>query len=284
MSITPIGASQKKSTYLRRIGGIVLLSLGLCASVNAAEPETDDDTQQTLVTVDDFAVTNLHFALFASQTGRNPSDTAGQIDLLNELINHFMVANSPQGKALAGRPEVAAALEVARARLLAQTFVRAQLEEIKIDEAALRARYAERQASPHEEYKARHILLASEDDAKAVILALDQGADFATLASEKSTGPSKTSGGDLGWFEPEQMVPEFAAATQALSNGDYSKQPVKTQFGWHVILREDSRAVPQPTFDEMRDELTREIQQERIAAAIDAIREQTEITVHAPDE
>ena len=266
-----------------RVGKTTVYVLAVLTSLVSLA--TADETPQTLVTIDDFAVTNMHFALFASQTGRNPPDAAGQISLLNELVSHFMVANSPQGKALAENPDVAAALEVARARLIAQTFVRAELDKINIDEAQLRARYDERYTgSGKAEYKARHILLENEADAKAVITKLDGGADFAELAKAKSTGPSKAVGGDLGWFEPEQMVGEFSAATQALSNGAYSNEPVKTQFGWHVILREDSRALPQPSLDDVRDELTREIQQEGIAAAINAIRDNTQIEIQQPKE
>lgn len=272
--------NRKNAAHNNKVAVYLLATL-----LNLVLPAMAEETPRTLVTIDDFAVTNVHFALFASQTGRNPPDAAGQISLLNELVNHFMVANSPQGKALAEDPDVVAALEVARARLIAQTFVRTELDKISIDEAQLRARYDERYtASGKEEYKARHILLTNEADAKAVIAELDGGADFATLAKEQSTGPSKTVGGDLGWFEPGQMVGEFSAATQALSDGAYSKEPVKSQFGWHVILREESRALPQPSLDDVREELTREMQQEGIAAAINAIRDSSRIEVERPNE
>lgn len=237
----------------------------------------------TLVKVDDFPVTNLHFALFASQTGRNPQDASGQIALLNELVNNFMVANSAQGRSLAADPEVVAALEVARARLIAQAFVRTQLDSIVIDEKQLREIYESDYAGGEREYKARHILLKTEEDAVAVITELDDGADFATLASERSTGPSKTAGGDLGWFEADQMVSEFSAATQALSDGSYTKTPVQTRFGWHVILREQSRELPRPEFDAVRPEIQKRLQQQQIAATIEDIRNKTRIEVQATE-
>lgn len=264
------------------LGLVGLLSTSTLIADEAVEP---NPAPQTLVMIDDFALTDVHFALFASQTGRNPSDAAGQIGLLNELVNHFMVANSAEGRALAKDPDVVAALEVARARLLAQTFVRAQIEANPVDAAELQSLYEQRYASASGmEYKARHILLDDEAAAQAVIAELDGGADFAELAKARSTGPSGSAGGDLGWFEPGQMVAPFADATSKLENGRYSATPVKTQFGWHVILREDSREVAPPALEEVEDELTQSLHQQRVAAAITRIREATRIEVQSPEE
>ena len=254
--------------------------LGLASMVLAEE----QSAPQTLVKIDDFEITNLHFALFASQTGRNPKDAQGQISLLNELVNNFMVANSKQGRELANDPEVEAALEVARARLVAQAFVRTQLDAAPVDEAQLRALYDAEYSDAGREFKARHILLENEEEAKAVIAELDGGADFATLASNRSTGPSKSVGGDLGWFEADQMVSEFSEATKQLADGSYSKTPVKTRFGWHVIRREESRELPPPEFETVKPQLEKQIQQQKIAEAIGTIREDTRIEVQAPDQ
>ena len=257
--------------------------MALCLSIGSVAQAEDPATPQTLVKVDDFEITNLHFALFASQTGRNPKDAQGQISLLNELVNNVMVANSAQGRELANDPEVAAALEVARVRLIAQAFIRTQLDDNPVDEKRLRELYDAEYAEPSQEYKARHILLENEEDAKAVIVELDGGADFATLASDRSTGPSKSDGGNLGWFEADQMVSEFSEATIQLADGAYSKAPVKTRFGWHVILREESREAPPPEFESMKPQLEKEIQQQQIAEAINAIRDKTRIEVQEPE-
>jgi peptidyl-prolyl cis-trans isomerase C len=266
---------------LRRTSLLALITALLSGPGFALSPDGATTTEpQTLVMVDDFPVTDVHFAVFASQTGRNPADAAGQLSLLNELVNHFMVANSPEGQALAENPDVVAALEVARARLLAQTFVRAQLVESPITDEELQAAYAERYADTDGlEYKARHILVETEDEARALIAELDEGADFAELAKQHSTGPSGASGGDLGWFEPAQMVEPFAKATAALSDGAYTREPVETTFGWHVILREQSRKQPVPELEDVRDSLTRELQQQRIGEAISRIRDNTQIEV-----
>ena len=260
-----------------------LTAAALCLGLITAAPAEDEAGPQPLVKIDDFTVTNLHFALFASQTGRNPQDPQGQISLLNEMVNNFMIANSEQGRALESSPEVAAALEVARARLIAQAFVQNQIDKQPVDEEQLRQLYDAEYAKPAREYKARHILLPSEEEAKQIIAQLDAGADFATLAGEHSTGPSKSVGGDLGWFEGDQMVAEFSAATQQLSDGSYSESPVKTRFGWHVILREQSRELPPPEFDTVKAELERQIQRQRIAEAVAEIRDNTRIQVQEPE-
>ena len=106
---------------------------------------------------------------------------------------------------------------------------------------------------------ARHILLKDEETAKKIIADLEKGADFATLAKEKSTGPSAKNGGDLGWFGLGQMVPPFEKGVLELEKGTFSKTPVKTQFGYHVIYLTDKKVNPAPTLDEMRTELTNAI-------------------------
>jgi peptidyl-prolyl cis-trans isomerase C len=260
------------------------MTLTFCLGLAGQVTGQDQPGTRTLVTIDDFAVTDLHFALFANQTGRNPKDGQEQLNMLNELATHFMIANSAEGQALAGQAEVNAALEVARARLIAQSFINSRLQQTPIEEEELRALYAAQYGDAQQmEYKARHILLKTEDEAKAIIMELDGGADFATLAKERSIGPSKTAGGDLGWFEAKQMVSEFAAATANLDNGAYSRSPVQTQFGWHVILREDSRELPPPTFESARPELEKQVQREHVAKAIAEIKENTRIEVQSPE-
>jgi peptidyl-prolyl cis-trans isomerase C len=263
--------------------GMAILSMGLLSStLGAADDAAALD--RPLVTIDDFTLTTLHLGLFAGQTGRNPQDGEAQLRMLNELASHFMLANSEQGRALEQRKDVRAALDVARARLLAQTFVREQLESLPVDETEVRRRYDERYAGEAQrEYKASHILLADRGAALAVIAALNDGADFATLARQRSIGPSKTNGGELGWFEAGDMVPEFSRATASLEDGSYSREPVKSEFGWHVILREDSRVLPQPNFATARPEIEAEIRQDTVTRMIGDIRAAATVTVHSPD-
>ena len=126
--------------------------------------------------------------------------------------------------------------------------------------------------APAFQYKARHILLESQGAAVEVIGELDMGADFEETAKSRSTGPSGPNGGDLGWFSPNQMVASFSEAVQALEDGKYTVDPVQTEFGWHVILREESRAAEAPTLDSSREVIVQGIQQSKFQAYLEGLR------------
>ncbi len=159
-----------------------------------------------------------------------------------------------------------------------------RLLETEITDERLRAAYAEMAATiePVDEISARHILLADEDAAKAVIEELDGGGDFASLAKKRSTGPSGSNGGDLGYFTKEQMVAPFAEAAFALAPGEYTKLPVKTQFGWHVIMVEDQRVSGPPSFEASQAELSRDIAKEFVLEFMAELRDAAEISRYDP--
>jgi peptidyl-prolyl cis-trans isomerase C len=144
-----------------------------------------------------------------------------------------------------------------------------------VTEEALRERYDVMVAAfpAGEEVNARHILMENEEDARAVITALDEGGDFAELAGEKSIGPTSSRGGDLGYFAREQMVPEFSEAAFALETGAYTKDPVQTQFGWHVILLEDRRDKAPPSFEESEEKLREEVERSVVEGLITGLRD-----------
>jgi len=127
--------------------------------------------------------------------------------------------------------------------------------------------------SSDKQYKARHILVETQSEAQDLIDQLDEGADFQALAKEHSTGPSGPNGGDLGWFAPDQMVKPFADAVVALEDGAYSKAPVQTQFGWHVILREDTRENEPPTLESVRDAIKQRVEQEKFQDYMQGLRD-----------
>ncbi|MBU4528681.1 MAG: peptidylprolyl isomerase [Hoeflea sp.] len=154
-----------------------------------------------------------------------------------------------------------------------------------VSDADIKARYDREVAAtpPEEEVSARHILLKTEDEAKAVIAELDGGKDFAELAKEKSTGPSAGQGGDLGYFTKGRMVPEFEAVAFELKAGEYAKAPVETQFGWHVIKVEDRRATAAPAFEDVADQVRQVVMRERYGDLIKSAREEIEIEVLDPE-
>jgi len=148
----------------------------------------------------------------------------------------------------------------------------------EIDDAAVKVRYDEEIAKmpKNEEMRARHVLLKTEDEAKAVVADARGGADFAELAKAKSTGPSGPNGGDLGYFTADKMVPEFSAAAAKLEIGGIS-DPVKTQFGWHVIKLEDKRNQPPPPFEAVKSSVQRLVLADRVKSRSEKLRETAEI-------
>jgi peptidyl-prolyl cis-trans isomerase C len=170
-------------------------------------------------------------------------------------------------------------------QVIAQSYVEKLVEKSATD-AVLKARYDKfvKEAPPREEVHARHILLANEADAKAVIEELKKGGDFAKLAQEKSTDPAgKTSGGDLGYFTKEEMVPEFADTAFKLKPGEITQAPVHTQFGWHVIKLEDRRAAKPPTFDQLKPQLVRDVGREVFEKKLNELKTAAKIEVFNAD-
>lgn len=200
--------------------------------------------------------------------------------VLDRLISFQIAANDGERQGLHQELNVAARLELARIQLLANAAVERHLEDNPPGEAELRELYEQRIADMSgSEYKARHILVESQEEAADLITQLDGGADFAALAQEFSTGPSGPNGGDLGWFAQDRMVAPFSEAVQAMEVGAHTSEPVQTQFGWHVILLEDTREAQAPGIESMRVELTTVAQQQRVQAYLENLRAGAEVAV-----
>ena len=198
--------------------------------------------------------------------------------LLDRAIDFRLLANAAKEQDLADEPAVQAALEKARSEVLRDAYIRQLIEQGTTDDK-LRARYdqlKEAEGFSQEEVHARHILVGSEKEAEEVIAELEGGAEFAALAEERSIGPSGPQGGDLGFFRREQMVPEFAEAAFALEPGEYTKEPVQTQFGWHVIEVLDRR-MGTPSFEETEPRLRQELAREIVTALVADLRHDAEI-------
>lgn len=191
--------------------------------------------------------------------------------MLQEMIRREVFAAAAVTSGVADQPDIAAELEAARQQILANAYL-AQAIEPQLTDETVRARYDElvAEAPQEEEVSARHILVETEETAIEVKAEADGGADFAELAKERSTGPSGPAGGDLGFFTFEDMVPEFAEAAFALQPGEIS-EPVQTSFGWHVIKVEERRQVPPPAFEELAQQIARELAQEFATAEVEAL-------------
>jgi len=200
--------------------------------------------------------------------------------VLDQLVQQTLLM-----KAHEGDPSLAAQMQLDNERraILAADVAEDVLNDVLTDAAlqeAFEARYAD--ADPETEYKAAHILVETEAEAKKLIEEIEGGANFASLAQEHSTGPSGPSGGDLGWFGDGVMVPEFFDAVAALGEGGVSA-PVQTQFGWHVIQLKETRIKERPALDEVREELAGELRQAAFDAYIAELEAESTVARDAGD-
>ncbi len=256
----------------------MLIALAACAP-----GENDDATSEgpgplgpgVVATINDNPIAESLFRFYALngfQTAAEDLSDDERAQVVDNLIRVTLLADAAMESGLPNERTIAAELELQRLQLLARAAATRFLDENPAGEAELRALYEENLPDlMTNQYKARHILLATEDEAVSVIEALDAGSDFAELAMERSTGPTGPSGGDLGWFSAESMVEPFADAVRAMDDGSYSSEPVRTQFGWHVIMLEESREQQPPGLDAVREELTRAVEQQKLEAYVQSL-------------
>ena len=193
--------------------------------------------------------------------------------LLDRLVDGALITKAGRKEHLEQDSELQVRLKRYEDRLIQEAYLNQAIKAAET-EGQLKARYQSfaKDKAGQEEVHAQHILVKTEDEAKSVIAELDKGADFGELAKKYSTDPSARSGGDLGYFGHDDMVPAFADTAFALAKGQYSKTPVKTEFGWHVIKVEDRRAGKPPSFEEAREQLSRELAHEIIDAKLQNLR------------
>jgi peptidyl-prolyl cis-trans isomerase C len=193
--------------------------------------------------------------------------------LLDRLVDGMLITEAGRKEHLDQDPEVQDRLKHYEDRLIQEAYINRAVKPAETEDG-LRTRYQTflKEKPAHEEVHASHILLATEAEAKSVIAELDKGADFAALAKKYSKDPGAESGGDLGYFGHDDMVKEFSDAAFALPKGQYSKTPVKTEFGWHVIKVEDRRTGKPPSFEEAREQLSRDLAHEIIDAKLHDLR------------
>lgn len=259
-----------------------IAALGL--AVTLAMPAQAQDANTVVATVNGKDITVGHMILaratLPEQYQQLPDDVLFE-GILKQLVEQTLLAGDFSGDL---PKRIALSLENEKRSLIAGERVEALLSEALTDEAlqeAYNTRFAD--AIPAQEYNAAHILVETEEEALAIKTDLDGGADFAATAKDKSTGPSGPNGGSLGWFGKGAMVPSFEAAVIELDIGAVSA-PVKTQFGWHLIILNETRNGSAPTFDEVRPELEGEIRQSAMTAVIDSLREKANIDQSGAEE
>lgn len=199
---------------------------------------------------------------------------------LSFLVEIRLLAVEAEKTGLHETPAFQRRMRMLRQRTLHAGFLEQEVA-AKVTEEEVRGRYDLEVANtpPVNEIKARHILLKTRDEAMAVIGELDGGAEFVALAKRKSTGPSGPNGGDLGYFGPGQMVPPFEDVAFKLQVGSFSKEPVETQFGWHVILVEDRRTRQPPAYEEVREQMRGVLFREIYARMVGDLRSKARVEI-----
>lgn len=237
-----------------------LLALPACKPKNDAADTTAPAGGVTVATVNGEPISSSFFDVYTKGvTGKPaselPADTRSRA--LDNVIDAELIAQQAKKDGLLKDPEVAGMLELARLNVLQQAVSERYLKDKKPTEQELRAEYETQVAAlPQTEYHARHVLVATEQFAEKLIGELDKGGNFEAVAKRETMDEgSKASGGDLGWFTPDRMVKPFADAVLGLKKGEYTRTPVKTQYGWHVIKLEDTRPMSAPGFDQVRPKL-----------------------------
>ena len=251
----------------------------------AADPAEPPDTT-TIATVNDQQFPLGLFRLFYGErlrAARAENTPEFQNLAFNEFINIVVTAQDAKAKGLEKRPELGYALELQKMQLLSRLALEEAAAGVKPSEEEIKKVYDEQVAKlDRQEYKARHILVKEEEEAKKLIKELDKGKNFVELAKAHSDGPTGKNGGDLGWFDPEQMVPAFTEVVVTLKPGSYTKTPVQTQFGWHVILLEDTRKMEPPTLDSVKPEIVAALQREALTKYVGSLQEKAKVDLN-PD-
>lgn len=251
-------ASSRFAPALRVAFTIVCLAgFGLAGTAAIAQAPAPDPL---VAKVNGVEIRQSDLALAEEDIGPNlPPNVSGEARreyVITYLTDMILVAQDAEAQGVSATDDFKRRFQMMRSKVLMELELR-QLAQKAVTDEAMHKVYDEavKQMATEEEVHARHILVATEDEAKAVVDELKKGADFAELAKKKSTEPGAAeSGGDLGFFTKDQMVPEFADAAFKLEKGKVS-DPVKTQFGWHVIKSEDKRKKPVPTFEQVKDQL-----------------------------
>jgi len=257
-----------------------LIGLSLAFPVMAEEEKADPAEEiVAIVNGTDLKRGTLDAVIEMAKRSR-PGTQLDEKALLDDLIATEIARQEAKKSGLGEREDVKAKVQNFADKLILNTWMQEKASSLKISDEEIKAVYEERiKDMPKTEYKARHILVKTEDEGKALIKELTGGKDFVELAKEKSTGPSGPKGGDLGWFKPQGMVKPFAEAVVAMKTGAVSEAPVETQFGWHVIKLEEQRDVKLPEIDSMKPQLKRQLEQKSMLEHMKGLRAEADVKV-----
>ena len=233
-----------------------------------------------LATVNGVAVPNARAEmLLQQQGGRMPDNEQTRAMVREELINREIIAQEAQRSGLAKNPETQTQVDMARQEVLVNAYIRDWVRKNPVSEADVAKEYerAKSQAGD-KEYKARHILVENEEQAKSLIAELKKGGKFDELASKNSKDPgSAARGGDLDWNAPGTFDSQFSDAMVKLEKGKYTEAPVRTRYGWHIIQLDDVRGVKFPALNEVRQRISQQLTQSRIEQMVKGLRAKAKV-------
>ena len=261
-----------------------LLALSACDPANDSQSSANSAQGPAAATVNGKTISQSTIDMLVEQgaaSGR-PDTPETRKAIVDQLALQMAIADEAIKQKLDKTPEVIEQLEVIKQSVLANAYVQDFIKNNPVSDDMLKAEYERIKATvTGDEYKARHILVDEEAEAKEIIAKLNKDpGTFAQLAKDRSKDPgSAVNGGDLGWFDLNRMVPEFSAAASQLEPGTFTEVPVKTQFGYHVILLEEVRPVEPPPLEEVAPQLTQQLQQQLLGEQLDALEAAADIQI-----
>ncbi|MEO8153998.1 MAG: peptidylprolyl isomerase [Rhizobacter sp.] len=263
---------------------VSLLALGACGGGKDAKPAAPAANDPVLATVNGAAISQGTVDVIAQQRASSgqPDSPESRKAILESLTLQTVIAQEAAKQGLDKTPDFVRQVDAIKQSVLANAYVEDYIKKNPVTDDMLKAEYERmKAASTGTEYKARHILVEKEAEAKDIIAKLKKTPTaFQKLAMEKTKDSgSKASGGDLGWFDARRMVPEFGAALSKMEKGKFSEEPVKTQFGYHVILLEDSRPIAPPAMETIKPQLSQQLLQQNVKKQLDSLKAQAKIEI-----
>ena len=244
--------------------------------VSAPTFAADKGSTGTVATVNGQPISQSTYNAFvAEQKAQGAPDSPElQNAVKEELVRRELLTQEAKKKGLDKKPEVQGQMELAKQAVLIRAYLSDYVRANPVSEDKLKKDYEAIKANlGTTEYKAKHILVATEDEAKAIIAKLDKGDKFADLAKQSKDPGSKDNGGELGWSAPSTYVKPFSDALTKLKKGEYTKTPVKTDFGYHVIQLEDTRPLTPPPYEQVKPQLQQRAGQQQVEALVKKLRE-----------
>jgi peptidyl-prolyl cis-trans isomerase C len=265
-----------------------LVALAACQQFKSPSSSASQSSLATsspaVATVDGTPITRDFYEFYIKGvTGKTSSDLTPdqRTQALDNLIRAQLIAHEAVQEGLNKQPETAQIMQMERLNILEQALSQKFLSDKTPTDDQLKAEYdAEVAKMPQTEYHARHILVATQPFAEKIIQRLKAGEKFEDLAKAESMDSSKTNGGDLGWFTLDHMVKPFADAVAGLKVGQYTTEPVQTQYGWHVIQLLGTRPVTPPPFDQVKQRLTQVLEAKQFRAYTDDLLKQAKVETY----